>query len=427
MSMKDIVQDRINRMEDLEQRQQLKNMMTSVFLNLAEYQEEMQQILEDRIFNEIGNQEERQDLYVTLCSRQEIDPIHEFLYPMIAEDVAPPTWDAKAAFERFSNGEDVLLQTVFLACDYSKLRTLVENEQTFQGVMVTSEGRHFIEVRLRQSRKYLDEIEKLYRVFLKNGIPWKTVNHPYAYKFFDVVCTNNKVLLGEDEVILEISVDLEEFEVFKHPDVIPLWNIERLEISTSGFPVPAIDKINYEHVLSIQKMGTAHGYLVDGEESDIHYIKRMPKELIVVSPIDDSRTWDLFKITQPIEIKIGSFEYELVSNRRKNSFVTRFAGYHNGPVRTKGEILRIVNSFEAANMFKLEEIEIFQTVKEHADTYEMNPFVSDHIRMEQNKKMMQLTFRSFTESSFIVQDTISFLVSEVQRHFPDYKCQGVII
>ena len=425
--MKDIVQDRINRMEDLEQRKQLKNMMTGVFLNLAEYQEEMQRNLEDRIFNEIGKQEERQDLYVTLCSRQEIDPIHEFLYPMLAEDVAPPIWDAKAAFERFNNGEDVRLQTVFFACDYAKLRTLVESKRTFQGIIVTSHGRHSIEVIVRQNRKYLDEIEKLYHVFLKNGMPWKTVNHPYAYKFFDVLCANNKVLLGEDEAILEISVDFEEFEHFKHPDVIPLWNIERLEISTSGFPVPAIDKINYEHVLSIKKMGTAHGYLVDGEESDIHYIKRMPNELIIVSPIDDSRTWDVFKITQPIEIKIGSFEYELVSNRRKNSFVTRFAGYHNGPVRTKGEMIRIVNSFEAADMFKLEGIDIFQEVKGFADTYEMNTFVSDHVRVEQNKKVMQLTFRSLTERSFIVQDTISFLVSEVQRHFPDYKCQGVII
>ena len=60
--MKDIIRDRLNKMEDLEQRSMLKNLMTGVFLNLVEYQETLNKQIEQRVFDGGENQEGKYDL-----------------------------------------------------------------------------------------------------------------------------------------------------------------------------------------------------------------------------------------------------------------------------------------------------------------------------------------------------------------------------
>ncbi len=45
-------------------------------------------------------------------------------------------------------------------------------------------------------------------------------------------------------------------------DVIPVWNIQRLELDSIGFPIPCGDHQNYEHSVSLKKHGINHAYLV---------------------------------------------------------------------------------------------------------------------------------------------------------------------
>lgn len=42
-----------------------------------------------------------------------------------------------------------------------------------------------------------------------------------------------------------------------------------------------------------------------------------------------------------------------------------------------------------------------------------------------HKKTMLLKFKAKEKKDFIANDILSFLVSEVQRHFFEYKCVGV--
>ncbi|GEB35765.1 hypothetical protein BPA01_53450 [Brevibacillus parabrevis] len=422
--MKEIVLDRLNKMEDLEQRRMLKQMMNSVFLHLVEYQEDMQKKLEQRVFSEFEDKEEKHDIYVTLCQRDDFDPIHDYLYPMIPGDEQKTWFDRKELFEQLARQEEAVLMTIFLECEYSRLQSLAHGKRHFQGRLTTAEHSYPIEVRLQPNPLYVNELEKLYNMFQKNGMPWKTVNHPYANKFFDVILVSCEGELGEDEEIVEVSVHLEEWEPYKKLDVIPLWNIERLALKNIGFPVPATDRVNFEHVLSLRKTGSQHGYLVDGDEALIRYIKRTPEELTIVSPQEKSGIWHVCKITQPVETPTSRLHYELVSNRRKSSFVTSFARKQGMPVRAKGEIIRIVHSFEAAEQLELVHVEIREKSKGTAATYEMNPFISDNVRVEHDKKIMHLGFRKRGTDSFILEDMMSFLVSEIQMYFPEYKCEG---
>ncbi|MGG0794220.1 normocyte-binding protein [Brevibacillus laterosporus] len=425
--MKDIILDRLNKLEDLEQRRLLKQLMTGVFVNLVEYQEEMNKKLEKRVFGELEDQQEKHDVYVTICSKDDWDPIHDFLYPMLPEDTLNKTCDMNGLLTQLKIKEEARLFTLFLQCDYPTIKPLLDTKHVFSGKLTTASKTRSIHVRLEQNRTYMQQIEQLYTVFQKNGVPWKTVNNPYAYKFFDVILTGCDEELDETEEILEITVDLGEWESYKQLDKIPLWNIQRLQLKNSGFPTPAMDRVNFEHVLSLRKTGTEHGYLVDGEEENIRYIKRTHDELTIVSPQEKAGIWDVLKIMQPVESKIGKLEYPLVSNKRIDSFMARYARKQAMIVRAKGEIIRIVHSFEAADMLELVEVDILEAQRARGHTYEMNPFISDNVRVEQDKKVMRLRFRhrsTLGHTSFILHDLMSFLVSEVQMSFPEYKCEG---
>jgi len=422
--MKELMIERLRKIEDLEQRQLLKDIVSGVFVNLIDYQDEMNKKLEERIFNEIDDVENRFDIYVTLSSKEDVDPIHECLFPMRPADLKSKSINFKKMLEAFKNNESVELFTLFLECDSIKIQQLLAQQRLFNGKLVTTEGQVEIKVSLSQNTDYLQEINKLYPLFQVNGLPWKTINHPFVYKFFNVNLVNCPPL-NEDAEITEIIVDLEEYEQEKRLNMVPLWNIERHEVKNVGFPIPAIDKVNYEHVLSIRKIGNEHGYLVEADEDNVRYVKRSDNELTIVSPRDKSGVWQLIKIAKMEDEKIGKLNYELVSNRRIEHFIHKFANKYTANVKTKGEITRMINSFEAADSFELIDVEIVDSYSGTSFTHSANTFLTEMIGENNYKKTMLLKFKANEERNFIANDTLSFLVSEVQRHFFEYECVGV--
>lgn len=416
--------ERLRKIEDLEQRQLLKDIVSGVFVNLIDYQDEMNRKLEERVFNEIEDVENRFDIYVTLSSKEDVDPIHQCLFPMRPADLETKVIDTAKLLESLKNKEQAVLCTLFLECDSIQIQQLLVEKRRFNGTLVTTEGQVEIKVSLSRNSDYLQEIDKLYPIFQINGLPWKTINHPYAYKFLDVNLVDCPPL-NEDTEIIEIMVDLEEYESKKRLDMVPLWNIERHEVKNVGFPIPAIDKINYEHVLSIRKIGNEHGYLVEADEENVRYVKRSDNELTIVSPQDKSGVWQLIKIAKMEDEKIGKLHYELVSNRRIEHFMHKFASKYTANVKTKGEITRMINSFEAAVSVELVDVDIVDSFSRAGFTHSANPFLTEMIGENSHKKTMLLKFKAKAKKDFIANDILSFLVSEVQRHFFEYKCVGV--
>jgi hypothetical protein len=426
--MKELINSRLGKIEDLEQRKLLKQVMTGVFTQLVEHQEEMLQRMERKVFEEIENHQEKQyDIYVTLCSRAEVDPTHEFLFPMLPGDEQTKDYDMVELASKLRLGEEMYLLTIFLKCGYLQLKELLRAARIFQGQLVTDQGIYPIQVRLTPNRSYVGEIEKLYHSFILNNIPWRTVNHPYAGKFFDVYLVGCEQTLTEAEQVKELRIQLEEYDSFKRTDIIPLWNIEKLILKNSGFPVPAGDRINYEHHISLRKLGTSHGYLVDAEETAVRYMKRSADELTIVSPHDKAGHWNILKVTQPDAVRTVWKGYELVSNRKHSSFMSGFASKQRAVVRTKGEISRIVRSLSASEGFEFAGAQLVPISDGWSQSYEMNPFVYSRIGHEDRRSILRLTFHSYENDSFLEHDLLSFIVSEVQLFFPEYRCEGVIL
>ncbi|AZK48613.1 normocyte-binding protein [Paenibacillus lentus] len=425
--MKDIVMDRLSKMEDLQQRRVLRSLMSSVFLGLVEYQEELNRQIERRVFEEVGNQDSKYDVYVGMCRREEWDPLHEYLFPMMPEDTEPLRVNLQDVVARLNEGEKLPLFSLFLECPYPMIQELLYSNRTFCGELITNRGRHAIQVRLERNTAYIREIEKLYHIFLSNGLPWKTINHPYAYKFVNAVLIGGEVQLAEEEEVQEITVQLEEYEAYKRTDLVPLWNIQRLELKTGGFPVPADDRVNFEHALPLAKSGLQHGYLVDTTDDSIRYIKRSPEELTVVSTRDKSDSWQVLMVVEPVSTGIGKLSYPLMSNRQRDDFISNYGRSQGQVVRSKGEIVRIIHSFAVSEWLELVDMEIRPPSANPAMTYELNRFITDEVRVDNGKWRMCLKF-SYRETGkdlgYLAEDMMSFLVSQVQMSFPEYRCEG---
>ena len=150
--MKDIIIDKLSKMEDLEQRKMLKDIISCVFLNLADYQEAFNKNLEERIFSEIEDLEKRYDIYVTVNNRENIDPVDEFLYPVIPSDVEEKEIDAEEIAQKLLKKEEVLLYTVFMNCDYLKIKEIISNKKKVTGEIITDRRKYDIKIKLEQNR-----------------------------------------------------------------------------------------------------------------------------------------------------------------------------------------------------------------------------------------------------------------------------------
>ena len=57
----------------------------------------------------------------------------------------------------------------------------------------------------------------------------------------------------------------------------------------------------------------------------------------------------------------------------------------------------------------------------------MNPFVEDEIRDTSAQKKLVLYFKPGAREAWLQRDAASFLVSEVQRLYPEYECGGKLL
>jgi hypothetical protein len=426
--MKQLMLEKLKKMEDLDQRKLLKEILNGFFNNLLDYQEQVNQRLEDRVFSEIDDWERCYDLYFTVCPKANLDPLDNFWRPVFPEDAAEKKYDLKEIGENCRKSEQTALFSIFMELDYLAIKQLAANKKTFQGAIITDLNRYPIRISLKPDQKYRLQMEHLYQVFQKNALAWKTLNHPYANKFFEVTISECESFPDEAEMITEIVFDLEEYEPYKRIDHVLLWNVAPLQIATTGFPMPALDRINYEHILPLKKAGPEHGYLINEERTYIRYTMRSSDAITIVCPYEKNEPWNLLKIIRPVVAPGSPSSYPIVSNSRAPGFIAKFVQKQTALIRSRGEIHRIVNSLAASRHFELKSIALTDHQGHHGVTYDLNYFIADDIRVANEKKFMILSFTiGDGAANFLVYDLLSFIVSEVQMYFPDYACVGELL
>ena len=425
--MKQIIQQRLNHVTSLEERRLLRNVLEDVYSHIVDYNMDMYDKLEQRIYNEMDDPLEKFYIYCTILDRKEIDPISDFFHPILPEEVQKEEYDFAQIAEQLNEGKKVLLTSVFLKCDMTTFREILDSKREYTGYIKTDKDIYEVRVILQQSTRYIKEIQKLYHIFQINGSQWNTINCPYAYRFADVILHSDTVL-GSGEKITEITVDLNEYEKYKVLDHIPVWNVKHIALQDKSFPMPAKDRINYEHIVSLEEEGIENGYMADLGNIDFEYLKRYESNLVIVSHHEKQDSWALVKIENSKNLKKREqFTYEVLSNKRTLGFAGRFATVKSLVVRTKGEIARLMQSYETGNDFIFKDTEILEQYQKIQQTTDYNHFIDENIRIDKFKKVMLIKFQTKDRENYLVLDKMSFLVSEIQVLFPEYHCVGEIV
>jgi len=232
--LKDIINDRLQGISSLNDRKLLKYVLRDVYENLAEYNLAMYDKLENRLYGEVESQMDDYALYTAAEYADNVDPVSDFLHPMLEEDTDEVLNLAEIS-ENLKSQTQPVVASIFLKCSNSEIMRILDTNEIFKGQIKTDSNSHDITAKAVRSRRYVDQLDKLYKVFQRNHVAWATVNCPYAYKFVDIVLTS-PISLDEDEIINEITINLGQYEQHKQFNVVPLWNIKMVEVEERSYP-----------------------------------------------------------------------------------------------------------------------------------------------------------------------------------------------
>ncbi len=425
-NMKDYIEKRMLEITDLEQRRMFKCIVGDILVHIYEYSRNAYEKLESDILEECREDGNRYAVYISMTDRERYDETDAFLYPMRPEDVKKENISCQAIKDAAGRKEPVKLFTVFLKDTASRIYSLFnQKERLFFGRIQTEKREYQGTFFLKRNDAYLKMIEELYVSFGVNFKPWFTVCTAYLTKLLDVYLCNVEEI-GEEEEIQEIEVDFEEYAGQMEYGRIPLWNLKPLKEKTSAYPNPCVDKINYEHQFFSQRLKEDCSYLVKDAGVEITNIRRLHGDLYITCPIPMPCDWNLYELHQ----KTGKENrpYPALSNRYKESFSGCVTEMYKKSIKTKAEMARLMESFDYGEYLVFQDFEILDHVPRECIpcNYNMDGFIKDEIRTTTAGYVLMVSFRALDPKNYLNEDIMSFLVTQVQRIFPDYRCVGRI-
>ena len=96
-------------------------------------------------------------------------------------------------------------------------------------------------------------------------------------------------------------------------------------------------------------------------------------------------------------------------------------------IRTKGEIARLLKAYELSKDLIFQNVEVRDKYEKEPATIDYNFFIDDNTRIDSNKRVMILKFKPLDRDNYLVYDKMSFLISEIQILYPEYKCIGELV
>lgn len=271
-----------------------------------------------------------------------------------------------------------------------------------------------------------EKIEYLYLLFTRNGIPWQTVNAPYLYKMADMIVTGLPEGITGKEKIRRVTIQFGEYSSMIQEDVIPVWNIQRLELDSIGFPIPCGDHQNYEHSVSLKKHGINHAYLVE-DDRNVQSVSQEGERLRIVCKTGEAKKWGIYQIRSSQEQKIDRYTFPIMGNGREESFAEKYQRKWNQQIRTKTELAHFIKGFGLEDYVRYQDCQVEDDFPGNRETYAVNCFIPDEIRLRSTQKKLVLYFQPGKQERWLQRDILSFLVSEVQRIYPEYDCGGILV
>ncbi len=422
--MKRYIEKRMLEIENLDDRRLFKKVIGEILMSVYDYNEKAYSNLEQRILNECSPSQNRYAVYTCLTDIQHFDATDTFMHPMRPDDVKKTEISYQEIQTALEKKEYLKLYTVFLQGSASQIYELLsQKERRFRGTIKTEKREYQAEFCVKQNTEYMDMIERLYYIFGANYQPWLTVCTAYLKKMLDVYLCSAERMRGKED-ILEIKVDFEEYSRQIHYDMVPLWNLRLLTEKTSTYPAPSIDKVNYEHQIFSQRLDSQCEYLIRNTDIEITNIRRLNGDLYITCPMDQPCEWQMYQVDRMTGKE--NYRYPVLSNQFKDSFSGSITEMFRKSIKTRGEMGRLIESFDYGEYVTFMDFHIYKNVPREciSANYSMDAFIEDEIRSEGLRQVMVIDFSVREPEYYLNEDIMSFLVTQVQKIFPEYHCYG---
>ena len=420
--MKEHWKKQLDAIEDVDERRLLRELLNTVVKPIEEYRDADLKEIKQQVFDEVKIDDEEFAIYGSIIKRSDYDGSSGFLHPMNESDLEEIPTEIDSITTAFENNEKPSLGKLYVNLDYLELNKIKKalQDRKFKGFIKTSQNVHEIEVSLIPYTGYIKQITKLYELFTENKLEWRTILHPKIHKFLQIQL-ETKIPFKKHEKIEKITIDVEELKSHTQDDQVPLWNIKKTSFSSYGKQATINNKECYEHTLLYETSTTRKlGYLFDNEEGndEIINIRKEDDKMVLTSPKDIISKWSVWTTISPLESEIANFN--ITSNRKKESFIDHYSRKRNRQLKTVGEIYRIANLSVDTSEVKLIDTKYNALQPENIETYELNPFIKDEIRADEDRKIMKLTFET-EKITPIARDIVSFITSELQLFYAQVK------
>ena len=365
----------------------------------------------------VGETKENVDIFIALISKEEYYLYEDKFFPMI-ENVEVDLKDALT----IRNGE---FKDIYLSISSDKIEQY--NGKILNASITVEEEIFQLKLKLVLNLKYEEQVKKLYEVFNLNNLKWKTLLNPYLKKMFtlEIVEYDEKLLslLNGSE---KIDIEKENLENIWHEDISLCWNIKEKKVLGEGVIRPTKDRIHLENILNFSS--NKNVYICPIENCHVYLVEKIGLEQIMIISEDKKNIlWKIWEIQEIEEEKLKKLNYKSFNNKMELHFINKLKLEKDLRIRTVTELERILNSF---SIFK----EYFSflaatVIEEEIETYigyDVNIFILDEFRLKGYQKNLKIKLKILKKDEFTI-DILSFVISEIQIYFPEYRCIGELV
>lgn len=406
------IQIRLKEIDDLDERRFAKELLLEGLAKVFACTEKKYESLKQRIAKELTMPGERFHTFMTIIERGNYDPINDFWFPVCGEDL-------KKSVQKY--------ETIYLMADEKRCQ-----EFLMQGVIegIDQENGQVISFKIRQSQRYLLAVKELYRLFVENHVPWQVIHMGHLDRFFDLVPVGED---GEGSCHdSQITYQWEKWQEYVKTDMIPLWNIQRMEVHSQEFQLPCIDDVFYEHIF----------YLPEGQAEEDGYLVKMNEEILSVRYERNKILLKLkkevlndvviYRMHQKRTDEVYGYNYKILSNQGKDSFAVRYLQKTGNFLQTPVELYRKVEKLSGEYRIELAGY-VIQSQLENAEIGkeeiygDMNPFARTQVFSHDKRSVLLFKILKNEEHmmDYLYGSQIRYILSQMQMEFPEYQCIGL--
>lgn len=412
------INDRLLEIEDDEERKQLRTIMDTFFSPFYQYMEEKYQKLEEKILEKNSQEQSTFDIVTTICPKDKLIAYEHTMFPMREEDLEETYLSVQQLLTCLEEQKECYCYSVYGKMDFEKLQNLWQEKRKFKGTIKTADAEFEAWFILKKNKTYEKKIKELYEIFVRNQIPWHTLQAPFIHKMTDVYIVDASY--PEGDIIDTIEIDFEEYKDQLLVQMIPLWNIGKKTIRSSAYPTFEVDQINFTHFIYNSQLNKKCDYLVANDKVEYWNVRKESEDLCIECKEVEPVTWQLLEIHKDIQCHYKE-SYPLMSN-------SSGAKTNNMLIRTKGELQKRIGELQVEKYLKFKEIQAVDSLTwNQKNTYSMNSSIQEELQIHGSRPGLLFVFEAVDKSNYLNTDVLSYVVSSLQWELREYQCFGKIM